>query len=72
MISNAKTEIGREIEDLKDSLRAAHKLIEKYGKEVQELEAAAEKGDAVFQTNTAESGNGDSVEAGSNQATAKE
>lgn len=47
MISNAQKEIGKEIEDLRDSLRASHNLIEKYRKEVEQLEAAAENGENV-------------------------
>lgn len=39
MINNARTEINKEIQDLMDSLKAAHELIGKYAKEVEQLEA---------------------------------
>uniref|UniRef100_A0A1I7VJY1 YEATS family protein n=1 Tax=Loa loa TaxID=7209 RepID=A0A1I7VJY1_LOALO len=41
MINNARSEINKEIQDLMDSLKAAHDLIGKYSKEVDSLEAAA-------------------------------
>lgn len=41
MINNARNEINKEIQDLMDSLKAAHELIGKYSKEVDSLEAAA-------------------------------
>lgn len=40
MINNARNEINKEIQDLMDSLKAAHELIGKYSKEVDLLEAA--------------------------------
>ncbi|VDK67806.1 unnamed protein product [Litomosoides sigmodontis] len=41
MINNARNEINKEIQDLMDSLKAAHELIGRYSKEVDLLEAAA-------------------------------
>ncbi|VDK51040.1 unnamed protein product [Anisakis simplex] len=41
MITNARTEIGKEIDDLRESLKDAHKLIQKYRAEVENLESAA-------------------------------
>ncbi|VDM98892.1 unnamed protein product [Thelazia callipaeda] len=45
MINNARTEINKEIQDLMDSLKAAHELIGKYSKEVERLETASVNGD---------------------------
>lgn len=52
MINNARNEINKEIQDLMDSLKAAHELIGKYSKEVDLLEAAA--GNAEDSTFTCE------------------
>ncbi|MFH4978344.1 hypothetical protein AB6A40_005053 [Gnathostoma spinigerum] len=41
MITNAKKEIGEEIDDLRQSLKEAHKLIQKYRKEVEQCEATS-------------------------------
>ncbi|VDM48141.1 unnamed protein product [Toxocara canis] len=47
MITNARTEIGKEIDDLRESLKEAHKLIQKYRAEVESLESAATNPSAV-------------------------
>lgn len=46
MINNARAEIGKEVDDLRDSLRAAHNLIEKYRKEVENLETMVNNSDS--------------------------